>query len=201
MIGELEMHLWQLDLGHMTCYTSGGRDRARLFGSDDGPGVRWTGQVTRQTLRVVERVFVPKSIVRIVTGYAAHPGIIPIMAFAVENSIGLKPHVDQACLAGHLHHLIEASMARSTEFLGQLIRRQEAGIKDLRISCSAGFYNGYMPFTGTVTSLATYSRDDTVDLQIPAGRAYPAVTGKAIPRLVSANRAAEGLFKAGRRPA
>lgn len=142
MIGELEMHLWHVDLGHMACYTSSGCDRARVFGSGDGPNVRSTGDVTCETLRVVESVVVSERIVRIVTGYATHPGVIQIMAFAIENSIGLKPHVDQACLARHLHHLIEASVACSTEFLGQLIRRQDARIEDLWISCLAGSYSG-----------------------------------------------------------
>jgi hypothetical protein len=200
MIGELEMHLWHVDLRHMASYASSGCDRARFFGSNDGPRVRRTGGVTREALRVVERVVVSERIVRIVTGYTAHPGVIQIMAFAIENSIRLKPHIDQARLAGHLHHLIEASMACSTEFLGQLIRSQDARIKDLRISCSAGFYSGYMLLTGAVTSLATHPRHEAVQRQAGLTVAYPAVAGKAIPCLVGTDRAAQSLFKAGRRP-
>src|SRR5262249_43444327 len=105
------MHPGYFDLWHVT---TGAISYAGLE-CISGPGSRFCVVVSRlfsfQTFCVVIRRLAFERPMRIVARHARDTGVQFIVAPAVEDSIWLESYVVDPKLAGHSHHLIEASMA------------------------------------------------------------------------------------------
>ncbi len=81
------------------------------------------------------------------------------MPSAIEYSVGLKADVIKAPLPRHDHHLVEASVAGSAEFLGQSLGIHLRRIKDLQLFefVSLGRHN--VLFARTMTRFTGHARD------------------------------------------
>src|SRR5215510_2659591 len=151
--------------------------------------------MTCKTLFVVIRWFLLQLVVRIVTSQTAYPGVVGVVATAIEHSIRLKTNIVNSRLARQEHRLLETSMTGATERLRKFVCAEFPGIEDLRLVNLLFLHRGKMLLTWSMTSFTSYAGTPSLELQLHSINCARRVTTKTLLWLVAANRTPESVVE------